>query len=128
MPNKTNTQCKKVNFKRFAVHCFDTLIFLCVFASLLNYVPYQKLFNQAENNEIYYNIYFDLPRQEYQLPNINSAKAEELKSIPGIGDTLAKRIIEYRNITGGFKTFEELLQINGIGEKKLESIKANARL
>lgn len=55
--------------------------------------------------------------------NINKATVEELQRIPGIGEVLAKRIIEYRNKTGGFKSIEELKNVKGIGEKKLEAIR-----
>lgn len=55
--------------------------------------------------------------------NINKASKEELKKIPGIGEVLASRIIEYREKVGGFKSIEELKNVKGIGEKKFEAIK-----
>lgn len=54
---------------------------------------------------------------------INSANAEDLEALPGIGSTLAERIVEYRALNKRFKTVNELAKVNGIGEKKLESIK-----
>jgi len=54
--------------------------------------------------------------------NINTARAEDLISIPSIGEVLAARIIEYRDLRGGFYDKKELLGVNGIGAKKLEKI------
>lgn len=55
--------------------------------------------------------------------NINSASKEELKTIPGIGDVTAQKIIEYREKNGNFSTVEDLKKIDRIGEKTLDKIK-----
>ncbi len=57
------------------------------------------------------------------LININRANIMELKELPGIGDVLAGRIIEYRNEKGGFKSIEEIKNVNGIGDKRFSDIK-----
>jgi len=59
---------------------------------------------------------------------INSAGAKDLKAIPGIGDELAARIINYRDLNGKFTSLEELDNVEGIGEKKLANIKRLANL
>jgi len=67
----------------------------------------------------------DLPDKPVEL---NAATWWELKAIPGISENLAKQIIVERDKRGGFKTFEELDGIPGIGEKRLEAIRAHVCL
>lgn len=54
--------------------------------------------------------------------NINTAGAEDLKKLKGIGDATAAKIIEYRNRNGAFKTAQDLLKVKGIGPKRLQDI------
>ena len=55
---------------------------------------------------------------EYRI-NINTAGADELTRCDGLGEKTAQAIIEYRNNNGKYKSVDELLNIKGIGEKKL---------
>jgi comEA protein len=55
--------------------------------------------------------------------NLNSATAEQLQSLPGIGPATAKSIIEQRNKVGKFNRIEEIINVKGIGEKKFQKIK-----
>lgn len=54
--------------------------------------------------------------------NINTASAEQLAALPGIGDTLAARIVEQRQKSGAFKSVQELMTVKGIGEKNLAKL------
>ena len=54
--------------------------------------------------------------------NINTASAAELTDLPGIGETLAGRIVAYRNEHGRFSTPEELKNVKGIGDAKFAAI------
>ena len=54
--------------------------------------------------------------------NINTATQEELMALPGIGEVLAGRILAYRDEHGDFQNVEGLLNVKGIGEKRMEEI------
>ncbi|MBC7247844.1 MAG: helix-hairpin-helix domain-containing protein [Actinobacteria bacterium] len=55
--------------------------------------------------------------------NINTADADELEKLPGIGPTLAERIVSYRENNGGFRSVEDLKKVSGIGEKKFAELR-----
>lgn len=54
--------------------------------------------------------------------NINTASAEQLTELPGIGPAYAQRIVEWREENGKFTSKEQLLEIRGIGQRRLEVI------
>jgi comEA protein len=58
-----------------------------------------------------------------QKIDINSASVEQLTSLPGVGQTLAQRIVDYREEQGDFGSTEELLNVKGIGEKSFAKLK-----
>ena len=55
--------------------------------------------------------------------NINRASKEELKTIPGVGDVTAQKIIDYREKNGDFSSIEDLKKVGRIGDKTIEKIK-----
>jgi competence protein ComEA len=55
--------------------------------------------------------------------NINTASASELETLPRVGPKVAQRIVDFRTKNGGFKRIEEIMKVQGIGEKVYENIK-----
>jgi competence protein ComEA len=55
--------------------------------------------------------------------NINTATAEQLQTLPGIGPALAKAIIDHRTKNGKFGKIEELINVKGVGQKKFQKMK-----
>ncbi len=60
---------------------------------------------------------------ENKIININKANETDLQTLPGIGASLAGRIVEYRNSNGKFNEIEDIKNVSGIGESKYENIK-----
>ncbi len=58
-----------------------------------------------------------------ELVNINTADSSELQSLPGIGATIAKNIVEYRKENGNFETIEDLKNVSRIGDKTFDKLK-----
>jgi len=83
------------------------LIFLGALLKITNFYPLEKISLEKEIAKI----------------NINQAEAKEIEKLPYIGRKIAQRIIEYREKKGRIENFEDLLNIKGIGRKKLSLIK-----
>lgn len=60
--------------------------------------------------------------------NINTATGIELEALPAIGPKTAQKIIDYRNLKGGFRTKEQIMNVSGIGEKTYEKIKDKIKI
>jgi len=60
--------------------------------------------------------------------NINTATAEELELLPGIGPARARAILEYRKVRGAFAKVDDLREVDGIGERSLELLRPHCVL
>jgi competence protein ComEA len=56
--------------------------------------------------------------------NLNAATAAQLATLPGIGPKVAARIVEYRQKSGGFKSVQELMNVQGVGEKSFQKLQS----
>lgn len=64
-------------------------------------------------------------KEEKLMVNINTATEEQLEELTGIGESIAKRIIEYRKENGKFNSIEDIKNVSGIGDAKFNRIKDN---
>ena len=60
--------------------------------------------------------------------DINKATAVELTAIPGVGNAIAQRIVEFRDKQGPFRRVEDLLKVKGIGEKSFQKIRSHVKV
>ena len=79
-----------------------------------HYVILPSNIQESENVE-------DSVQTDYRI-DINTATERQLMELPGIGETIAKRIIDYRTEHGPFLSTDDLIHVDGIGEKTLQEI------
>ena len=91
------------------------------------YVPFNT--EKEENKNLIINQDFEvqnniiIPENKNVKININKATQTELETLPGIGPSIAIKIINYRKENGKFNDIEEIKNVNGIGESKYINIK-----
>ncbi len=61
--------------------------------------------------------------QQEEKVNLNTASAQELDNLPGIGKAIAQAIVEYREEKGAFQTIQQVMEVEGVGEKTFEAIR-----
>ena len=60
--------------------------------------------------------------------DVNHAEVAELVELPGVGQAIAERIVEYRKQNGPFKSVDDLREVTGIGPKTLEALRPHVRV
>ncbi len=88
------------------------LVLLLLTINIVNYVRRQNL----KKN------YVVLVEEASIQLSINSAAARELEDLPGIGRSLAERIVQYREANGSFNKLEDLKKVKGIGDKLFQRL------
>jgi competence protein ComEA len=68
------------------------------------------------------------PVAEKAAVDLNSSTVEGLAAVPGIGPVLAERIVKWREQNGPFRRVEDLLKVQGIGEKSLEKLRPHVKV
>ena len=118
---------------RRAGRIFDLVLALALMALSVRYlfvlngnVQLFEGFNQTEASQK-----IDLPKEldsflKFGSININTATKEQLAELPGIGNVLAARIVEYRTANGPFSFLDELDQMKGIGKKRVTAMRGFA--
>ncbi len=94
---------------------FSVFIFL-----LVRYYGIEKFRYSIESNRLDESVNFPL--------DLNSSSFTELLKVPGIGPVLAENIINFRYEKNGFNNINELMDVKGIGEKKLQKLKQYFKL
>jgi len=92
------------------------LLFLGIFILIGSGLRFFKV-NSVEEDFEYQSVAQVMP------VNVNEASQSQLESIPGIGEVIASRVIEYRQNFGPFKGLEDLKKVKGIGDKKIKAAK-----
>ena len=105
-----------------------TGMFLCILLGIFigrnlrtSYIPLRNENNQSASTNGSQN-------QADGRIDINTASAEQLQLIPGIGEVLAQRIIDYRTEHTAFTSVEELMEISGIGQAKFAQMKPYVKI
>ena len=97
-----------------------TAAFLCTLAVLSAQDRQERIPGAVIETEV------EVPREEiapdFPPVDLNTATAEELDTLPGIGESLARRIIAYREANGPFGSIEEIMEVSGIGEAKFAEL------
>lgn len=101
-----------------------TGVFLCLIIGIFvgrnltnAYIPLDKATNTDFHNAT------DTSVTKDGKTDLNTATLQQLELLPGIGASLAQRILDYRTEHNGFSAVEEIMNISGIGEKKFEQLK-----
>ena len=103
-----------------------TVAFICFIFGVLvgRHIPGEPVViqEQVSKQDVEATLTTESQHADKYLININTASAEMLDTLPGIGPVLAQRIVEYRNTHGPFADVSDLLSVEGIGSEKFLKI------
>ncbi|MGB9721155.1 MAG: ComEA family DNA-binding protein [bacterium] len=98
---------------RKEIVCLCFLLFILIIINVFSYA-------KSKTNE---KGYVALIEEGTRQISINDAGAEELEMLPGIGPSLAQKIVDYRSQNGRFEKIDDIKKVKGVGEKLFERIK-----
>ena len=106
-----------------------TGIFLCLLVGIFvgrnltdSYIPLDKALESASQNTS------ENTQAADGRIDLNTASLQQLQMLPGVGETIAQRILDYRTAHNGFTTIAELMEVEGIGEKKFTQIQPYVKI
>ena len=112
--------------KQYWIMIGITCIFLCVILGIFIGRNFTDSYKQIEDFPINPTTQTDEQNDiQTDAPikiDLNAATLYQLQLLPGVGETIAQRIIDYRSQYNGFQSVEELMKVDGIGEKKFAEI------
>ena len=97
-----------------------TALFLCLLLTL--HLRDRAAMEGPPGMEVEFTVPSETIQPDITPLNLNTATIEELTALPGIGEALARRIVEYRAQNGPFQTVDALTNVSGIGEFKLADL------
>ncbi len=97
-----------------------TALFLCLLLTL--HLRDRAAMEGPSGMEVEFTVPSETIQPDITPLNLNTATIEELTALPGIGEALARRIVEYRAQNGPFQTVDALTNVSGIGEFKLADL------
>ena len=86
-------------------------------------IPYKEESSTKKENQKINQLFTETHSNNFGKININTAGVEELQMLSGIGKSTAEKIVNYRNENGKFEKIEDIKNVSGIGDSKLNSIK-----
>lgn len=104
--------------KSFAVLCV-LVVFASVVCTALIVTGTKPVLSDAA--PVFWNITNQKTAYQNKI-NINTASVEQLQLVEGIGSSIAKRLYDFIRTSGPVRSLDELLQVEGIGEKRIEAI------
>jgi comEA protein len=101
----------------------SAVFILAAVVTVLTCTPAKNRVQVTASQEMRSKTISDAVTEETELININTASADELCALPGIGESTAQKIIAYRTQYGAFRDISSIIDVSGIGLKTFEKIK-----
>lgn len=105
--------------RRLVFHMQILLLVSCIIVTDVNSVRFADASSLEEGCQLYK----DRAGKDLKKVDLNTATEEDLQALPGIGVKTARAIVDHRKAIGGFKSFEQLQRVRGVGDKVYKCLK-----